>query len=393
MPAMFIGGAERSLIGLLKALDQSRCETYLFLYRQEGEFLGMIPPQVHLLSEIPAYAAIEKPIRSILLSRQFAIAFARLAAKFVTAFRGHFLGIKGFLLVRSVRYCLPFLPRIPGEYDLAIGFMTPHDTVLDRVTARRRAGWIHTDYGEMECGVDTAFELPMWRRLDAIAAVSDEVKNTFSRVFPELANKVVAAGNILCPEFIRQQAETDVSREMPPEPGGVLLCSAGRFCHAKNFDSVPEMVRRLKGLGIRVKWYLIGYGSDEPLIRAKIAAAGVGDQVIVLGKKANPYPYIKACDLYVQPSRYEGRAVTIPEAQILGKPVLITAFPTAKSQLEDGVDGIIAPLDIDGCVKKLKIVIEDAALRERLSANCLERDYSNRNEINKIYAMAEQARL
>ena len=62
---------------------------------------------------------------------------------------------------------------------------------------------------------------------------------------------------------------------------------------------------------------------------------------VLAGKQMNPYPYIKACDIYVQPSRYEGKAVTVREAQILGKPVVITRFPTSSSQLEEGVDGII----------------------------------------------------
>lgn len=56
-----------------------------------------------------------------------------------------------------------------------------------------------------------------------------------------------------------------------------------------------------------MKWYLIGYGGDEPLIRQKIDEAGMQARVIILGKKDNPYPYMRACDLYVQPSRYEAR--------------------------------------------------------------------------------------
>ena len=63
------------------------------------------------------------------------------------------------------------------------------------------------------------------------------------------------------------------------------------------------------------------------------------DSFILLGKRTNPYPYMKKCDLYVQPSRYEGKAVTVGEAQILGKAVMITNYKTAKSQLNDGVDG------------------------------------------------------
>ena len=81
--------------------------------------------------------------------------------------------------------------------------------------------------------------------------------------------------------------------------------------------------------GLDVTWYLIGYGGDEMLIRQKIAEAGMQDRVIILGKKDNPYPYMRACDLYVQPSRYEGKAVTVREAQLLGKPVVITDYATS----------------------------------------------------------------
>lgn len=71
--------------------------------------------------------------------------------------------------------------------------------------------------------------------------------------------------------------------------------------------------------------------------------------VILLGKKENPYPYINACDVYVQPSRYEGKCISVREAQMLGKPVVITRYATSSSQLQDGVDGVIVPMENKGC--------------------------------------------
>ncbi len=60
-----LGGAERSLIGLLEALDYSRVDVDLFVYNHRGELMGMIPPQVHLLPEIPEYAQIERPLKEV----------------------------------------------------------------------------------------------------------------------------------------------------------------------------------------------------------------------------------------------------------------------------------------------------------------------------------------
>lgn len=127
-------------------------------------------------------------------------------------------------------------------------------------------------------------------------------------------------------------------------------------------------------------WYIIGFGSDEQLIRRRIAECGMENRVILLGKKENPYPYIKACDLYVQPSRYEGKCVTVREAQMLGKPIVITNYETAKSQLENGVDGIIVPLDNQKCAEGILNLLKCDGLLDALVSNCRKRDYSKRTK-------------
>ena len=174
-----------------------------------------------------------------------------------------------------------------------------------------------------------------------------------------------------------------------PAGDGISLLSVGRFCEAKNFDNVPDICRRLVADGLDVAWYLIGYGGDEALIRRKIAEAGMQERVIILGKRDNPYPYMRACDLYVQPSRYEGKAVTVREAQLLAKPVVITDYATSDSQLEDGVDGVIVPMDNAGCAAGIAALLRDPTRMQRLSENCAKRDYTNSAEVEKIYALME----
>ena len=168
------------------------------------------------------------------------------------------------------------------------------------------------------------------------------------------------------------------------------MLSIGRYCTAKNFDNVPDICSRLVSAGLNVKWYLIGYGGDEELIRQKILEAGMEEHVILLGKKENPYPYIKACDLYVQPSRYEGKCVTVREAQMLGKPVVITRYATSASQLEEGVDGVIVPMDNEGCAEGIAVLLRNPEEMARLSDCCQQRDYTNAAEIGKLYALTEK---
>ena len=98
---------------------------------------------------------------------------------------------------------------------------------------------------------------------------------------------------------------------------------------------------------------------------------------------------MRACDLYVQPSRYEGKAVTVCEAQLLGKPVVITSYATSASQLEDDVDGVIIPMDNAGCAAGIVALLRDPAQMQQLSENCASRDYTNSAEVEKIYALME----
>jgi glycosyltransferase involved in cell wall biosynthesis len=191
--------------------------------------------------------------------------------------------------------------------------------------------------------------------------------------------------NILSPDFIRKQADkADISIEIPKDRN-ITLCSVGRFTHAKNFDNVPVICEKLLEMGMNIKWYLVGYGGDEALIRSKIQEVGMQDYVIILGKKENPYPYMKACDIYVQPSRYEGKAVTVREAQILCKPVVITNFATSSSQLQNGVDGMIVSMDNEDCAIGIKSLIDNKTLQEQLIENCRKSNFGNEQEVEKIY--------
>ncbi|NLX93989.1 MAG: glycosyltransferase, partial [Clostridiales bacterium] len=165
--------------------------------------------------------------------------------------------------------------------------------------------------------------------------------------------------------------------------------SIGRFCYAKAFDFATEVCRQLLDEGLQVKWYLIGYGSDETLIRKKIRDLSLEASFIILGKKTNPYPYIKACDIYVQPSRYEGKSVTVREAQMLGKPVIITNFKTAKSQVKDGFDAIVSPMDVRSVTNNISRLSKDEALKNALSANCNASDYSNAEQLERVYSLIE----
>lgn len=383
--ALELGGAERSLIGLMDALDPDMWDTDLFLLRHEGELMGVISEHINLLPAIPACTVLARPMKDTLKEGHVLLTVARLAGKIAAKYydKKHGFSDSGVSLEYSHKYTHWLMPKIQPdtEYDLAISFLTPHYICAQHVRAKKKIAWIHTDYSRVQ--VDRESELAMWNQYDHIVSISDAVTGSFTMTFPELRGKIILIENVQPEKLVRRQAEEfSAEDEMPAK--GVRLLSVGRFCTAKNFDNVPGMCVRLLQSGLDVYWYIIGFGPDEALIRQKIQEAGMENRVILLGKKDNPYPYIKACDLYVQPSRYEGKCVSVLEAQMLGKPVVITRYATSASQLEDGGDGIIVPQDNEKCAEGIIALLREPSRIEQLVKCCMERDYSNACEVQKL---------
>ena len=394
MHYMEIGGAETALVGLLNALDPARVDVDLFLYDHRGEMMQFIPKWVNLLPQIPKYSVLERPIVELVKRGFWGIAAGRLWAKCLSQKvykrSGSKLENNGGLDKMS-KCTSPLLPKINPSmtYDLAISFLTPHRIVAEKVKAKKKIAWIHTDYTRV--WVDAEEELKVWQKYDYVASISGDVTNTFLQVFPSLAPKIVEIENILSPTFVRKRAELEeVDKEIRHE-GAITLLSVGRFSDAKNYDNVPDICKHLiNEIKLNIKWYIIGYGGDEALIRQKIKGADMEEHVILLGKRSNPYPYIKACDIYVQPSRYEGKSVTVREAQMLCKPVVVTNYPTAPSQIRSGIDGVIVPMDNEGCAHGLAEVICDKSLQERIIAHLKTHDYGNESEVEKIYKLINE---
>ena len=266
--ALELGGAERSLIGLLESIDTSQYCVDLFLLRHEGELLANIPQYVNLLPEVPEYTVLARPMKQVLKEGHILLTFARLIGKIKASYadKKNNYTESGVALEYSHKYTYKLMPKIEEgiKYDLAISFLTPHYIVANKVSAKKKIAWIHTDYSKVQ--IDVSSERTMWNMYDNIISISESVGDSFIKIFPELKEKVVLIENILPEKFIKFQTnEFSVLEEMPE--GCIRLLSIGRYCFQKNFDSIPEICKKIVELGCNIKWYIIGFGPDEGLIR------------------------------------------------------------------------------------------------------------------------------
>lgn len=397
-----IGGAEASLIGLLEALDPAKVNVDLFVYAHHGLFMKAIPEYVNLLPEDEAWSMFEEPLSKVVKKGYWRIALARLVAKHKTKlyYKTHQSEQEhnaAFSHVgREVAKVVPSLKHL-GCYDLAISYVNPHDFVLKHVNAKKKICWIHTDYSRIS--IDTETELPVWGGYDKIVSISPDVTKSFLSVFPTLKEKILEMENILPKSYILQRAsEINDTVAAIMQKDVVNLCSIGRIGYAKNYDNVPYIAKALKELfdeGRKTKeensinhfhWYIVGPG-DHSAIDALSKELGVDDVVTFVGSSNNPYTWLKACDIYVHPSRFEGKSIVVREAQILCKPVIITNYPTAHSQINDGVDGVICELDNKKIAEAIYNLVSDKEKQDSLITYLQTNDFAGKSEVYKIYKL------
>jgi glycosyltransferase involved in cell wall biosynthesis len=387
---MEIGGIERSLINMLRSFDYERYNVDLFIYDHSGELLNEIPKEVNVLPSIPNYSVFRRSIKECVKDGHISTSIIRMVSKLIAIAQSKLKKLKegpGYIQMQlSFKYSSYILPKLKDKYDTAISYSWPHDIIARNINATKKIAWIHTDYSKLE--INHSIDIKGWELFDHIVSISEDVTKSFISKYPSLQEKIILCENITNPKAIKELAMEEI-KEFNSKFFNIL--SVGRLSYVKGFDIAIKALKILyeKGL-INIKWYVIGYGGYEEELRNLIREHDLEDSFILLGKKLNPYPYIKQSDLFVQPSRYEGKAVTVTEAKILGKPILLTNYPTAHSQLEDKKEGIICELNPGELANGIEEIYHDHLLRNNLNAYLINQNFSNKEELEKLYELLEK---
>ena len=384
-PALHFGGAEKSLQTLLCSIDYARYDVDLLLFRREGELLGLLPPQVRILDLPPTAQTFSLPLAEACASflRQGKPSLAAARTLFSRAVRGD-LPIRT-LEQRGWKYQKQAYSPLPQVYDAAIAYLegSPVWYCAEFVQAKKKLAVLHSDYRKLEMNRD--FDSAYFARFDHVAGVSDACADVLRSVFPEHREKICVLENIVSPSALRALSVQDAGFD--DGYAGLRVLTMGRLDEPKGIDLALEACRMLADT-LDFRWYVLGDGQQRPLLEERVARYGLADRFLLLGAKLNPYPYLAQCDVYVQPSRFEGKSIALEEAKCFAKPILTTAFTTVRAQITDGDNGVVAQIEPADIAEKLRSLLTDTALRARLCGRL--RDYSgNPGEIEKFYALID----
>ena len=383
--SMNIGGAEKSLSSLLNLFDYERYEVYLQMINRGGDFEEILPSEVNILPQLPYFEFCSQPLVKQVVSGKVSFLKARLLVH--------------NRLKRNIRAGSPLHPAqafwagaeaafdtLPGEYDVAIawGQGTPTHFVAKKVNARKKIAWVNVNYED--AGYNRDFDRCIYGRYDRIVCVSQKLKEIFLNVFPAYAEKLITIYDINNENLIKKMASEFV--EMP-RLHGTIITTAGRLAKQKGYDIAIDAARILKGRGIDFTWIACGDGPERQMLESRIAQYGLEDDFILVGSKANPYPYMKAADVYVQTSRFEGYCLTLTEARILNRPCVATRFDVVYDQMVDGENGLVVDMTPEAVAEGVLRMMTDTELRERCVANLAREKIGNTEEIEKLYSILE----
>lgn len=362
---MAAAGSEKSFLSFAShAIDFSRYDVDLLLAKKEGDFLEKIPKEIHVLEmgEMGEIFLLDRKSAFRMIGKHFLsknpLRIAFLLPYVLKRLTSGNADQKAFAAHRIWLEMMKTMPNVKKEYDIALAYWGDRTMfyMIDKVKAEKKIAWLHFDYGKPP-REDALYEM-YFRACDRVITVSGEIENSLKKALPSVADKVMTVENVIDSEEILCAAEDEADFE--DDFSGIRILSIGRICEQKGYDLAVPAVARLASEGYSIKWYIIGKGSaeDEAALAEQIRLCGAENTISILGIRKNPYPYMKNADIYMQPSRHEGKPIAVEEAKVLCKPILVTAYTSAYEQLDGGKLGKIKEISEDGVYRGLKELLD-----------------------------------
>ena len=383
LPSFTFGGTVFSTLNMISLLDKEKYDINVFAMTHEGPvseyYKGYcVLPEIMELSLLFGHLNKEKNA-----FRKMRAACLKLADRICTSlgvdFKLHLyrkyakkLQSQGFDYVASCQegYSTKFVSCFTGVIKIA-WFRSEYFVFKDQLS-------------EYERGLQRA----IYHTFDKIVCVSQITRDDFVHFFPDLDSRTFAIHNIQNTMEIEGKGSMPVSD--PLDESVFSIVSVGRIAPQKQFHRIPEIAAKLKENGCQFRWYIIGDGNsggENDKLQSNILKYNVSKEVICMGSRLNPYPYIKSAKLCVNTSYYEACPRVVIEAKILHTPVICADFSSAKEFVTTGVDGYVDKLEKIHTI--IADLIDDKSLYQSIKDNCDKYVFNSQeiaDQLNKLFS-------
>ncbi len=366
IPHLTIGGVQKSLISALKVIDYEKFDVTLYLRKNRIDLLSFVDERVNVIINDDKHHYYRKPYAIIL---QILIAIFNLLGKKEKSEK-----FKQKLSAAIVKYSMDYEQKrffSSEKYDIAIAYVQGYTAlfVSSCVNAEKKIIVFHTSVDEIHDVHEKIIN-----KYDKIVAIHEEQKALIKQWYPAIKDRISVVENY-CDKVLIEEQRKEYSVTKPTDK--TVLCSCGRFSKVKGFDLALAAAKLLKDKKIPFVWYFVGDGPERENIEKSIKEYNLQEDVIITGMQKNPYPYMNACDIYIQPSCEESLGLTILEAHRLNKPVIATKTMGGFKTIQDNANGILCDINAQAIANTVKNLVADKELYNEIESNLKNSDYSD----------------
>jgi len=334
-----LGGAERVLVDVVNKL----CEEYyitIFTIYAKGELEKELSTKIKLKSLYPiAYQELSK-------------------------FQKH-IGVPLKIVLQSKKI---YQKNIKGNYDAEIAFLEGPVTRLfsHKNETTTKIAWVHNDiacvFGKgLKAKLKAKIDQKTYTQYKTLIFVSQDNLESFQKAYPEVKSKKQVIYNYIDQEKIIQKAQEAIEESF--QENTLNFVTVARLVQQKAIDRIICVHKKLIEEGFYHNFYVIGDGPEKEKLQDLVKKEKVESTFRLLGKRNNPYPYIKKADYFCLFSKFEGYGMVIEEAKILNKPILINNT-AAKEAVQNYENYKIANNSQEGIYEVLKEVLTKKAERK-----------------------------
>ncbi|MGL4802117.1 MAG: glycosyltransferase [Cetobacterium sp.] len=253
-------------------------------------------------------------------------------------------------------------------------------------------GWVHFSLANKKGRKYEAYR-KRFELYKKVVLICDDMKKEFEEMFPQFKDKGVRIYNPMDFDVIKAKAEdrSEITLEDEKLLKDNFFVGVSRLVGGKNRVGLVEIYGELKKKGVKEKLYILGEGDDKPNIERKIKELDLEDDVLLLGQKKNPFPYMKAAKMFLHTSMGEGLPTVFIESMLCDTIVVAYDCPTGPREiLVDGRAGGLVPLNDKITFEKTVLnILEDKNLEQSIKDEM----YKKMNEFTYEYIRKDLFKL
>ena len=354
--SLTLGGAERVLVDIANELSKSQEYqiTIQTIYGQ-GELEKQLPPEVTLKSIYSdSYNKQSKIKRKLLIPLSILIGKKRIYKKY-----------------------------IENQYDTEIAFL---EGPITRIFScgkepQKKIAWVHNDIEQVfgtgiKAMLKRKIDEKLYNKFSKLIFVSKNNLESFNKTYPANPTEKQVIYNYIDSKKVLEKSQKETKTEF--KENSTNLLAVARLVPQKALDRLIKVHARLIKEGINHNIYIIGDGPEKAKLEQLIKDLNCENTAKLLGKKENPYPYMKEADYICLLSSFEGYGMVLEEAKILNKNILITDT-AAKEAVENYDKSQIFENTEEGIYQGLKRIL---TMPKQETTNIQE--YNNSNIIEQI---------